>query len=396
MIREMPSRDLTVLESGPPPPAAPTLADYLAVIWHAKVWLVAAAIVAGAIMFAMSLSGPRVYESTVTFAVSQSKIGEGLQAAAGTASFRPMVESLSTAAAVMHQVGLDKGPNPMRPSDFLDNVMSVSEVRGTNLMRVTVVHTDPQLAAVMANSIAVYAVGVARDVSNTEAVHARDLIKIQVDEARKNLDTADKNLTNFKRTAQVEAVKKDVESQLAGRAGILDLLVSIESEKAKLASMEQALKDHPRKDTLNGTDSVNQVYQQLDQDAATTRAYLASLEKQKSELVNVRKLGASTLAALTHLYELESELGRRQVEQDLAEKIYMVISQRYEEAALQVVGRSAELSVIDKAVPADRPVSRHVVRNTVVAGIVGLCFAMAGVLLWYATTDIRRAPAPAR
>src|SRR6188474_2187104 len=113
MIREVPSRDVTVLDSGALPPgvsrpAEPTLAEYLAVLWRAKYWLVAAAIVAGATMFALSLSGPRVYESTVTFAVSQSKIGEGIQAAAGTASFRPMVESLSTAAAVMEQVGLDK------------------------------------------------------------------------------------------------------------------------------------------------------------------------------------------------------------------------------------------------------------------------------------------------
>ena len=53
-------------------------------------------------------------------------------------------------------------------------------------------------------------------------------------------------------------------------------------------------------------------------------------------------------------------------------------------------------AIIDPAVPADRPVPRHVVRNTVVAGIAGFCFAMAGVLLWYATKDIRRTPAPAR
>lgn len=395
MIREMPSRDLTVLEPGPPAPM-PTLADYLAVIWRARVWLVAAAILAGATMFAMSLSGPRVYESTVTFAVSQSKIGEGSQAVGGTASFRPMVESLSTAAAVMHRVGLDKPPNAMRPSDFLDNVMSVNEVRGTNLMRVTVVYTDPALAATMANLVADYAVEVARQVSATEAVHARDMIKKQVDEASKHLDESETRLRTFKQTAQIEAVKKDVESQLAGRAGILDLLVSIASERAKLARMEQELKNHPRIDTLNKTDSVNQVYQELDQEAATTRAYLASLEKQKTEIVDVRKLGASKLAALNHLYELETGLARLQVEQDLAEKIYMEISQRYEVASLQVVGRSAELSVIDKAVPADRPVPRHVVRNTVVAAIAGFCFALAGVLLWYATKEIRRAPAPAR
>ena len=307
MIREMPSRDLAVLESGPPP-AGPTLADYLVLIWRARFFLVLAAAIGAGTMFARSISGPRVYESTVTFAATQSKIGEGMQAIAGTASFRPMVESLTTAAAVMHEVGLDQPPSSMRPSEFLDHVMSVSEVRGTNLMRVTVVYTDPVLAATMANNVADYAVKVARKVSATEAVHARDMIKEQVDEARRHLDESESRLRTFKQQAQVEAVKKDVEAQLAGRAGILDLQVSIASEKAKLARMEQELKDHKRIDTLNKTESVNQVYQELDQEAATTRAYLASLEKQKSELVDVRKLGASKLAALSHLYELQSEL----------------------------------------------------------------------------------------
>ena len=392
MIREMPSRDLTVVESGslPAGPAPPTLADYVGALWRARILLVAAAIVAGAIMFAMSLSGPRVYESTVTFAVSQSKIGEGQQTVAvGTASFRPMVESLSTASAVMSKVGLDKPPNTMRPSEFLDNVMSVDEVRGTNLMRVTVVYTDPVLAATMANLVADYAVEVARQVSAREAVYARDMIQKQVEEARRHLDDSETRLRTFKQSGQIEAVKKDVESQLAGRAGILDLLVSIASERAKLARMDEELKSRQSR-------AVNKVYEDLDQEAATTRAYLASLEKQKTELVDVRKLNAAKLPALDHLYDLETRLARFQVEQDLAEKIYVEISKRYEEAALQVVGRSAELSIIDKAVPADRPVSRHVARNTVVAGIAGFCLAMAGVLLWYATKDIRRAPVPAR
>jgi uncharacterized protein involved in exopolysaccharide biosynthesis len=383
MIREMPSRDLTVVDPGPPPEGA-TLADYLALIWRARVFLIAAAIAGGAIMFAKSISGPRVYESTVTFAVSQSKILEGTQnATAATASFRPMIESLSTASAVMQEVGLDKPPTSMRPSDFLERVMAVSEVRGTNLMRVTVVHADPALAAKMANSIARHAVQVARNVSAEEAINARELIGKQVELARKRLDEADLRLRTFKQTAQIEAVKKDVEAQLAGRLGILDLLVSIASERAKLGMMEKELKDR------KGTESVNQTYQDLDTEAATTRAYLASLEKQKTELVNVRKLDAAKLAVLDRLYELESELARRQVEQDLAEKIYMEISQSYEKASLQVVGRSAELSVIDPAVPADRPVSRKVALNTVVGAAIGLTLALAAVLLWQAAGRMR-------
>ena len=416
----MPSRDDTGL-----PPAMGgellSLGDYVALVWRFRTLVVAAAIVAGVTMFARSMTGPRVYESTVTFAATQSKLGEGGQGVvASTASFRPMVESLTTAAAVLHDVGLDRPPNNMRPSELLDRVMSVSEVRGTNLMRVTIVYTDPALAATMANSVAEHAVRVARNVSATEAVHGRDMIKEQVDLARTHLDESDLRLREFRQQGQVEAVRKDVEAQLVGRGSLLDLLVSIASERAKLARMEQDLASRSRVDTLKKTidsepalndavrqgaqgtggtlgtqlrsESVNEVYQELDKEAAKTRANLALLEKKKIELVDVRKLDASKLLALNHLYGLESELARLTIEHDLAQKIYTDISQRYEVASLQVVGRSAELSVIDPAVPPDRPVSRQAARNTVVAAMMGLCFGVAGVLLWHATVRVRHLP----
>jgi uncharacterized protein involved in exopolysaccharide biosynthesis len=299
-----------------------------------------------------------------------------------------MVESLTTAAAVLKDVGLDK---QMRPAQFLDDVMSVSEVRGTNLMRVTVVYTDPQLAATMANRVADHAVRVARAVAATEAVHARDMIKEQLDEARRRLDEADTKERTFKQKAQVEAVRTDVDAQLNGRSTLLDLTVSIAAEKAKLEQMQQDLATRKPQQQA-GTDGP--VYQTLDGEVAASRARLASLEKQRTELMNVRKRNASQLASLNHLYEIETELGRLRVESELAEKIYSDISQRYEIASLQVVGRSAELSIIDPAVPADRPLSRQVVRNTVIAAIAGFTLALAAVLLWFVATRPRTLATP--
>lgn len=418
------------------------LGVYLALVWRFKWLLVASAVASGALMAVTSTSGPRVYESTVTFAATQSKIGDsGPVATASSAAFRPMVESLTTAAAVIHDVGLDKPPNNMRPSEFLDQVMSVSEVRGTNLMRVTVVYTDPTLAATMANRVADYAVQTARRVSSTEASHARDMIKEQLDLALGRFDVLDARLSEYKKQVRVEVVRKDVETLLGGpqvpvfpkgqpvfvedtsggRPGLLDLLVKIASEKARLVVIERDLASRNRVDVLTKTidsepaladarrqavsgssstvgtqlrsESINEVYQGLDAAAATTRSNLASLEKQKAELMNPHKLDASTLSVLDHLYGIESELARRQVERDVAQKTYMDLSQKFQEARLQVTGRSAEFVIIDPAVPADRPVSRQVARNTAVAALIGLCLAIVGVLVWHAAMQQwRRAP----
>ena len=409
-------------------PAGLVLADYLALVWRFKVFVIATAVVAGVTMFAWSMSGPRVYESTVMFAVTQSKIGEGggQVVVPNTAAFRPIVESLTTAAAVIQKLGLDKPPNNLRPSEFLDHVMSVSEVRGTNLIKVEVVYTDPTLAATIANSIADHAVQTARNVSSTEAGHARDLIQKQMQLALERLDASDARLREYRRQAQVEAVRKDlearlggpqlpavsgggdgpsggrnlpllpsgarsqsgtpqlrvaVENQSSGRIGLLDLQVMIASEKARLDVMDRDLAKGGRVEGLEAA-------------AAATRSNLASLEKQKTELMGTHTLDANTRSVLDHLYEIEGELARRQVEHDLAEQSYMALSQRYQEAILQVIGRSADLEIIDPATPADRPVSRHVVRNTVVGAVAGVCIALAVVLMWHAALVARRRPVP--
>lgn len=394
-----------------------TLGDYVELVWRFRVFVVGAVIVAAVAAFTASMVGPRVYESTVTFAATQSKLGDAGQPVANTAAFRPMVESLTTAAAVIRDVGLDKPPHNMRPSEFLARVISVSEVRGTPLITVKVIMEDPELAAKVANSVADHAVQTARRVSASEATYARDLIKEQLDLARGRLDAADAQLRDYRQQVRIETVRKDAEARLGGprspafaprsqpgvphvpvfvdesaggRPGVMDLLVTIASERARLAAMEADLARRSRVDAQ--TKTIDPVYQDLDARVAAARSNLASLERQRAQQTASYKPDATTLGVLDHLYAVETELARRQVERDVAERIYVDLSQRFQDARLQVISRSAEFVIIDPAVPADRPVSRHVARNTAIGVVVGLCFALAGVLLWHAAARRRHAP----
>lgn len=367
------------------------LGDYLGLCWRFKAVIAGVALVAGVGAFAFSLVGPRIYESTVTFAAGLSKIGDGAHATPSTAAFRPMVESLTTAAAVINDVGLDKPPHNLRPVQLLSRVMVVKEIRGTNLITVTVGYNDPALAATIANSVADHAVQTARRVSASEASHARDLVKEQLDQARVQLDQVNIDLRDYRRKARVEAVKKDIEVRLGGgqapvfapnviindatngRGGLLDLLVRMAGDKASLAETERELKARVRGDAL---------YSSLETSAAALRSSLASLESQRAVVMGARQLDPRTLAALDNLYELESGIVRRELERTVAEKTYTDLSQRYQEALLQVIGRSAEFVIIDPAVPADRPRSRQVARNTLMAMVIAWLFAVAAVVMW--------------
>ena len=104
--------------------------------------------------------------------------------------------------------------------------------------------------------------------------------------------------------------------------------------------------------------------------------------------MNTLKLGAPQVAQLTQLYGKETELARLETEFDLTKKVYTDVATRYEQARLQVVSRTAQLQLLDSALPPDRPVSPRPVRDAAIAVTVGLIVSILGALLF----DLRRSP----
>ena len=212
----------------------------------------------------------------------------------------------------------------------------------------------------------------------------------------------------LRREAQIEALRKDIDALLGQRAGLLPLLVEIQTEKAKLAKAEEQLSQRDRVGTIRRTidsdptlmeaarastnertrllglqvrnEYLNGVCVTLDQQIVASRTKLSGLEKQRAELIDVRKLDASQLAQLNLLYTREAELDRLQTEFELAKRIYVEVSTRYEQARLQVAGRSAQLQIADDALAPDRPIGPRVVRNTALAIVFGFVLSIIGVL----------------
>ena len=386
------------------------LGDYLSGLWRYRVPIAVITLAAMALALVISLRAPRVYETTLTMMVSSSKFGDqvGQPASISVASFRPLIESRPIAAIVIRELALDKPPHGLTPSGFRRR----PEPRGgarTNLIRLTVRYPHPVLAAKIARRVAEVGISVANKVNTDEAGQARDIIKEQVDLAMLRYDRADKAVRSFKDTAQIEALKKDVEGTLKVRGTLLELLVKVEAERARLTRIDQELAKRTRVDTLKKTvddgpilteaaraggataagaaglqlttEAVSEVYETLDAEAAKIRANVAALEKQKAQLVDVRNIDASKLPKLSLLYARQGELARLEVERDIAQKSYVGVATLYESARLQVAARSARLEVIDPAVPPDQPLPRSTLRNTALAGIAAFSVAALAAML---------------
>lgn len=390
------------------------LMQYLLVLWRHRLAIVLGTLLCGLAAFVSGNLTPRAYEATAKLIVTPPKTGavNDNTPAISVATFRALVENQSLGAAMVEEFGLNKEPHRVTPDAFVARCVKVETIRDTNVIVVKVRLWDRDLAAKVANRLAQVAVQLAQQLNQEGTVSARDIIKAQLDQSKKRLDQVEQRLGEFRRKAQIELLRKDVDALLGQRGALLALLVEIQAEQARLSQAEAQLANRGRIDTLKrsidtdpaameaarrgisdtGTvlplqlrnEFVNPVYESLDQVIASSRTRLAGLQKQKSELIDVRKLDRDQQAKLSLLYQQEMELSRLQMEYDLSRVVYVDVATRNEQIRLQVVGRSAQLQVMDAALPPDRPISPRVLRNTAIALVLGLMLMVLGVLFYTA------------
>ena len=145
---------------------------------------------------------------------------------------------------------------------------------------------------------------------------------------------------------------------------------------ARLFTSESVTEGHPDKICDQISDSildamldpyVNPVHEYLNQQVATGRSSVASLEKEGDVLQRTLRGKGGQFPVLAELYRRKSEVDELEMQQELAEKIYVDVATRYEAARLQVAERSAQLQVLDKALPPERPVSPRMAQNVAAA-----------------------------
>ncbi len=369
----------------PPPAASPDeirLADYLQKLrdgWLAIVLGVAAGLALGFGVFAIT---PRTYEATTTLRVTASKVGETPAVREGPADFIAVVANQRVASEVVQALA----PWDMTAQALLRRVI-VESVPASTLIRVRVRLPDPERAALVANQFADRAIALSSELSSRESVTARDRLRAQLEDARKQLEEASARYEAFRRTSQVEALKSDVEALLKQRSELLTLFVELEGERASLAQAERERAARNRIDVLrraldvdaeasaaagragiatngpNGaamqlrTEVVSDVFEKVDGDVARLRTRVAGLQRQWSELAEVRKLGGARATTLSRYYEADRQRQQLAVERDLAEQVYKDIATTYEKARVRVQTGSATLQLLDSALVPDQHVA---------------------------------------
>jgi hypothetical protein len=309
--------------------------------------------------------------------------------------------------------------------------LELESIPGTRLMRLHAVAGDPKRAADAANYASEELMAIARAVSQNEAAAMHEVIDRQLVTSRQRLKELGETLRAFPQVEILRSEKTIVSGERPGDRTVaqktdrgdrlVDLLVELEGEKARLAMAQQQLSRRPRAAAASGRDgsdaaalvqqsarsaapragdppvlfdnATHPVYTVLEYQVTTARNRIAQLERERDALVRLLNLNGPDVAQLRQLYSKRMELARLETEYDLAQRTYMEVATRGEQTRIEAAARGTGLQLIEPARSPQRPTARNLFVTVVLALIVSTVLASAGALGYDAIYRARRANA---
>lgn len=389
--------------------------EQLLLLWRFRLAILGAAVLLGAAAVVFSLARSRQFEATATVSVSASRLNDQTPAVLAPGGYVALMTTYGVAAKVISGLTLAD----VTPSQLLNNYVDVRAVPNSNLISVVARLASAERAAAVANRFAEEAVAAASQAGRIDVETIERDLKRMLDDAVERLSAAERAYDEYRTSARFELVEREVETLVGQRGELMDVVVDLEGERARLARLEsdlaklspttplrQAVVDAPllseaaRTAEPQGRDLLglemtsempNPAYANLDEEASRTRAHVAFLERRRQRLAAAAGLEGSQLTRLTQLYERESKLEALASERRLARDTYETITARYQIARLNAVGRNPQLIIVDPAMAPDLPVGRYLLRNLILGVTAGCLLGCVGVLMREALAGPRRA-----
>lgn len=396
-----------------------SLMDYLKVLWKWKKLIIGGTLLCMILAAIISLLMPKVYRATALLFIADPKIGgnEGVRLPS-IETYVGIIKSQTVAKEVLKKFSLDKPPHNLTFEDLIDGMISVTPIKGTNLIRIEVEYTDPEKARDIANAMAISAVELNKALNEDETIKSRDFLKTQLDEASQALAKAEQELLAFKETSGIAKLRKDIEILLEEKRrieigigegekeradpGLLGIDRAIEEKNAVVEVLARRLENEKKilelsrsitddammqeiiKETSNlsisallgiqvKNEQVNPLHQALEPILVEARSNLEGLKAKKAILV------ADLGGVEKQLADLQKELAQKEMKlenltrtYELNKEIYKSLKQRFDEARIQFASKTQELKLVDSAIIPGNPIKPNKKMNVLTTGAVAL------------------------
>lgn len=360
-----------------------------------------------------------------------------------------------------------KSPQKTKEEAFQDAVeyvrhsTTVSRIKNTSLIKITVESHDREKAAKIANTLASALIEFDLKMKRSGGKSLYEFVKDQLKKVERNLQEAEKRLKDYKEATKIFALDEEIKTKIGELAELEseraknrvavkmtsikikdmkdklkqyneNLIISltdstdstsVEELKGRLTDLERklsvfesrfgiedrrviALKEeigklnkklhtrmslHREPSVVESTpylpDVVKPSYQSLLQNLTLLEAEVNSLDEKERTLSEI--IGRKE-KELLFLPQKELKLAQLTRDVEVARKIYLLLSEKKEEANIAQATKVGKLSIVDYAVSPERPIKPNKKQNTVIGAVLGLflgfCFAF---LFEYLDTSVR-------
>lgn len=380
----------------------------LMLLWTHRVMILIVALMFGAAGAVFSLARTRQFESSATVSVSAFRLADQTPGRVAPEAFVPLMTTPAVAAQVVQELNLDG----VSVDELLKVIVTVRGVPDSSFIKVVARMDDANKAAAVANSFAAHAVTAATRASQLDVDAVHDELRRMLDEATVRLRAAEKAYDDYRVTARVEMLQREVDTLVSQRGQLMDVIVELQGQRARLVRLEgdlasrdrvtslrQGVVDDPAlsevarntpaapRELLNlqmTRETANAVFANLDEEAVRTRAHIAFLEQQQARLAAAAGVDGAQLTKLTQLYERQSVLEALDSERRLARKSYENVADKFQGSRLAAIGRTPHLLVVDPAIAPESALGRYLVRNTLLGLAVGILLGCVGVMVRHA------------
>jgi capsular polysaccharide biosynthesis protein len=347
-----------------------------------------------------------VYEAQVTLMVTQALPttqpggqplqGQGLEQVMGVLARLPQMTlntyvgqltSESLMQRVLQALQLDRQGYTARS---LASLVQARNIKDTNLIQVTVSHTDPHLAADIANAVSRQFVDFVSEQNREQMAKSVEFLDKQSREVEEELKSARQKLHDFQVQARgVGVVQQEFDAKSADLARLqseaVQLGVAIDQLQAGVRGLKDSLAATPRtvvvEEDGKKVERLNDVYvslsQMLEQKQVELAEKQARLESTRRFIAQLEAELADLQAELVDKQARESELRARV---DQLDQTYQTLLQKKTEVQIARSINLGETSilVVSPAYIPSRPVRPNRQLNMAVSGVLGV---MVGVML---------------
>jgi len=358
-------------------------------------WMVLGGCAVGGAVMAVALGSlsPSRYQATATLMNAMT----GTAAVLTPATAKALLVTPGVASETIKELGLDR--DGMTIQRFIDDAVDVQPVSGTSIVRLNVVLTDPAKARSAAALLATKVIEVSGRIGGHDVSSgARAAWQSQLNDADRSLKEAEDRLAAFQMSADLDKLQAQTASTVTQRTAMDRYAIDLESERARLATLEHELARQPvelsaqlprdgatealsTRQNLAGTEAVltnpfaNPVHAMLQYDIAQSRATISKLEGLERKTLAVTS-GNEVSHQRSQLYRARLALARLQAEYDARTRIYNSVLSKYEETTGPTV-TAPQVQLLDAPTQPDQPMPRQRRQYATLGGLVGVLLGLA-------------------